>query len=162
MGESKHCHFCEKKLTWYRWSYECEDCGELFCLSHVNSVKEIELESQKYGKNVFLCFLCDMTRKSDYERAKEVKVVRSSHVGGHKLLETLKDISTGIQYKDFDNAKFELQYNAYKLGGNAILNYRYVKHKHQKPTGHEGRGTYYYNLFTAKGTVAKIEKLDRR
>jgi len=116
------------------------------------------MQSDFYGQELELCAICYQRLLNDFEEAKKIIVVRSPQVGGHRTVQTLCNISTRIEYEDFDDAKFELQYNAYKLGGNAVLNYKYIKHKHSKSTGHKGEGTYYYNLFTAKGTIALVER----
>lgn len=119
---------------------------------------EINMQSNFYGQHIELCTICYQQLLNDYEEVEEVIVVRSPHVGGHKTMKIFGDIFTGIGYKDFDDARFELQYNAFKLGGNAVLNYRYIKHKHWRSTGRKGRGIYYYNKFTAEGTVAIVKK----
>lgn len=121
---------------------------------------ELDLRSIFFGKKLELCNICYQKLLEDYEKAKSVIVVRSSHIGGHEIVKNLGKISTKTEYEDFDTSKFELQYNAYKMGGNGIINYRYIKHK-KSETNNSG-GTYYYSVFTSEGEVVLVEKIKRR
>ena len=159
MAKVTHCEICGKKFKWYRWRYECKQCGKNVCGKCLKTVRDINIKSKTYGKRIFLCKDCYDNLQREYKKAKDIIVVRSSHVGGHKTIRILGEISTGIAYEDFDDAKFELQYNTLKMGGNAILNYKYIRHKYSQIT--DGGGTYYYSLFTARGTVAVVEKIQK-
>lgn len=159
MTKVTHCETCGKKFNLVRWRHNCNACGKVICGKCKTKTLDLNLRSQFYGRTLVLCPDCWRKLDNDYRRAQTVKVVSSGHVRGHKTIKTLGKIYTKIHHREPRNAKNELQFNAYELGGNAILNYYYHKHTHSEPG--RGEGTHYYTCFTAEGTVAIVEPYRR-
>lgn len=132
-----HCQICGAEFKWYwRWRHYCYYCGKCVC---------IDCMSKSHPKSKNVCKQC----------FDEMIVVRSGHVGGHTTIKILRDIETDFEYDDFDDAKSELMCKTLEAGGNAILNYKYHRHKYSKPTN---GGTYYYSRFSATGTAAIVKE----
>ena len=159
MAKATHCETCRRKFNLVRWRHNCNGCGKVICGKCKTEALNIDLRSQSYGRSLVLCPVCWKRFSRDYRKAQEVKVVSSGHVGGHRTIKILGKIYTKVHHREPRDAKIELQYNAYKLGGNAILDYYYHKHRHSESGS--GEGTHYYTCFTAEGTVVIIEPYRR-
>ena len=85
---------------------------------------------------------------------KNMIVVKSGHVGGHITKKVVGELSTE-KWEDVYDVETSLKYQAYVMGANAILKYKYIKHKNSKST--ETGGTYYYNTFSGYGLAAVVE-----
>ncbi len=135
-NKNPNCQICGAEFKWYRGRHYCYYCCKCVCNDCI---------SKSYPKSKDVCKQC----------FDEMIVVRSGHVRGHTTIKILGDIETDIEYCDFDDAKSELMCKTLEAGGNAILNYKYLRHKYSKPTN---GGTYYYSRFSAAGTAAIVKE----
>ena len=159
MNEINNCEICGTEFTFYwNWRHTCFSCRKVICdKCSENYFTDVNIFSEHYNKKLEYCNICYEYIKNEIKNANEIIVVSSGHVGSHTIIEKLSKIVTRRQYKNFEHAKFELQYSALKLGGNAVLNYHYEKHQHSE-LSENGKGKYYYNMFSASGEVAIVKK----
>ena len=94
-----------------------------------------------------------------YVTPEEVYISKTNSVKGWEVVETSdwKVIGTS---KDLDTAKSDVLYYAEKIGGNALLNYRYTTSKESEGTS--GGGTYHYTMHSFSGDVVTIAQKSSR
>lgn len=158
----KKCHYCSRVSGDYLINFLgycqfnirehwCFICGyeKGLCDKHRVNTINYNTSSTSYSEAIELC--PDCVRHRD-EITQNVIDVKSSHVGGHKILELCKTLRTHIEHEDLDDAIWELKFNAALEQCNAVLNLKVIPHKYKD-------GNYIYKTWTAEGDLARIQKV---
>jgi uncharacterized protein YbjQ (UPF0145 family) len=144
------CQLCGISFTWHTWRNECEYCHKILCRKCVTAFSEDLNEN-------FSIKLCDDCWETYTNGIESMIIVRSRHVGGHKTVKDLGEVST-TEWRDINDVATAIKHEAFLLGANAVLNYKYKKKKRSEET--DSGGTYYYSTFVAFGKAAIIESYD--
>jgi len=144
MSNQEKCPICKKEFGIFRWRYECTECRKTICG---------DCSGDYYFLNRKVCDIC--ISKINQETAK-IKVVKSDHIGGHKIIKSFNSIRATHWNRNQQDTIKNIKYQAYKLGANSIVSLDI-----EQDTGSEagsGKGTHYYSIFLASGKPVLIEK----
>ena len=150
--EPMYCQLCETEFTWHTWRNRCSCCDIVVCRNCISNYSEnVNGDSETEHFSIKICTEC---WEPCTTAIKNMIVVKSGHVGGHITKKVVGELSTE-KWEDVYDVETSLKYQAYVMGANAILKYKYIKHKNSKST--ETGGTYYYNTFSGYGLAAVVE-----
>lgn len=161
--QPKSCQECGKEFTWHTWRNKCACCDGIVCrkclstyseTTHIENNFDHDTDDSDTAPKSFAVRVCHGCWEPFTEAMESMIVVRSGHVGGHITKEVVGNILTE-EYRDFDGAEASAKFQAYSMGANAIMKYRYTKYKNSKPT--ESGGTYYYSTFSGHGLAVVVE-----
>lgn len=141
----KNCQSCGAEFSIFRWQKKCSECGIIICRDCV----EYFLAQNRCSK----CTNIAINEHNEYlDRLDRVLIVRSSHIGKHKIIEDFGAVETFIESEDQDEVIDDLKHAALEKNGNAIVDFRLIPHKHKK-------GNYIYKEWTGSGRIVLVEKL---
>ena len=144
MGKIKTCPDCNRDFGIIRWRHECDLCKKTKCGSCS--------ESQSFN-NVWICEKCLNIMSPSISK---MKLVASSHVGGHSIAKKYAEVTASNWFRDRQNAIDDIKYQAYRLGANSIVNFRIEKDT--KREHGSGNGIHYYSVFCTYGNPAVVKK----
>jgi len=147
------CKYCDKdSRDWFLFipyaDHHCAKCGQPLCEDHRKHTYQYDMENPGYTKPMDLCHECYNERDNKVE---SVIAVKSNHIGGHNIVDEKGYIETGFEFENYDNAIWDLKFNAQLKGANAITNLKTISHQHKDDN-------YIYKKWTAGGNLVVIEK----
>lgn len=157
------CQGCDKEFTWHTWQNNCGCCDGVLCRKCLSTYSETTHTEINFNPNtnesdiapaLFAVRVCDGCWEPFTQAMESMIVVRSGHVRGHITKEVIGKITTD-EFKDIKDAVASAKFQAYRLGGNAIIKYSYTKYKNSKPA--DSGATYYYNTFSGNGLAAVVK-----
>lgn len=145
MTEPLVCPTCKKEFGFFRWRYECSECGKVTCA---------DCRSDANMLHRGLCKQC--SDGVDGAIASVAVVVKSRHVGGHKTVKEYERVVGRGWESDQQRSVTDIKYQASKFGANALLSLEFERSTSSEPG--TGKGRHYYSVFRASGVPALIEK----
>lgn len=136
----KICKNCRDQTLSDKVKHKCYTCNREIC----DKCKTEPL----YLDYKYTCKDCDKRNEMDF---KKISIVKSEHIGGHKILEKYELIKSEFSSKDFDHSTNNLKYLALKIGANGIISFKQKKKKLSS-------GNYIYSKYSCSGIPVKIEK----
>jgi hypothetical protein len=152
LKKAKTCPDCKRDFGVFRWRHECSRCHRTMCADCSREWLELEIGRNDYSRDVHVCAACFPAIQEVLDRTATIKIVRSEHIGGHRVTERLGEIVSRIQRRDLDLVKRDLAYNAIVMRGNAVLRFSF-----DRDTKEEEDSNYRYSVFTGRGEAASIE-----
>lgn len=144
MTKPVSCPFCRNEFGFFRWKYECSECGKTTCA---------DCSENNPFLNRRICKSCaDIIAKG----ISSIKVVKSEQVGGHNTKKSYEIVIGQHWERNQQDTVNNIKYQAYKIGANALLSLDICKDTHSEPGS--GKGTHYYSVFRASARPAVIEK----
>ncbi len=144
MSNQEKCPICKKEFGIFRWRYECSECNKIICDDCSGDYPFLKRK------------VCDICISKIDQEIKKIKVVKSDHIGGHKIIKSFNLVSATHWNRNQQDTVANIKYQAYKLGANSIVSLNI-----ERDTGSEagsGKGTHYYSIFLASGKPAIAEK----
>lgn len=141
------CIECEEESNMnHRKDLHCPVCNNK---SEICSSCLLKTESRVVSELIWCCQSCYNKYSS---AAKEFIVVKSSHIGKHKILDQSDKLLKSTEYKDRQKAVEELKYYGVKNGYNGLINLRFQRISYEEDNG------YIQNFTQAQGNLVHIIK----
>ena len=142
----KICTNCNHKFFIFKEIFYCDTCEKEIC-------ENCRLQPT-YLHEKYVCKSCNINNLS---KIKNIIVVKSGHIGGHKILKYHHEIESDFNDNNYDETTGNLKYKAYKMGANGIISLLQHKKQHVKSTSNS-KGEYIYSMFHSTGIPVNIEK----
>jgi len=138
------CPICRESFG-FSSKYKCNDCRVEVCSDCKTKPRYLykEIACRK-------CNTCSLTAM------KTVVLVKSSHVGGHKITRKFGEIHSEFTGRNYDETTDNLKYQAIKMGANGIVELKNEKSTHSETT--KSGGSYYFSMWTSTGIPVQLEK----
>lgn len=156
---TKICFMCKKEFGIFRWRHKCTTCSNEFCSDCLKDVEELYGLSEQPVPPGKCCHFCFNTKArlmlERYEKCqsnyKNVQLYSVNYRG--KLKNTSSNPPIEISTRFFrkkEDAEWALRIEALFLGCDFITNFELANGRASSTTLN-GRGTYYYNEWRARG-----------
>ena len=100
------------------------------------------------GTDMLICEDCDSKYTS---KAANFIIVKSLHVGGHKIQSSFPQIVSN-KYRDYENANTELIFKSLQYGANAVVNYK-------RDFEQNNKGNYIFKEHFVTGVPVIVERV---
>ena len=145
-ADKKKCNNCNGPFWFYTTEYFCEDCNNIVCY-----------DCQSKPRYLYKTRICSNCNKLNWHAMSKILIVKSQHIGGHKMIKNISNIESSIITSDYNSAIDNLKYLASKLGANGIISFQHHKSSVAQ-TSENGKGTYYRSIFSSSGIAVLVEK----
>jgi len=155
------CPSCNKKFWFFKNKYKCVSCGKSFCFNCLRAEHEANyLNSDLYNIGGLYCESCFNEKvtpvllkyRNAVKKSKHVELFPFTYKGKLKISSNSKTIYTDW-YENKQETEEELKVSAAFMDCNVVYDIEWSKDTDSEPS-ENGRGTYYYTIWQAKGVLA--------
>ena len=162
MGNIKECPGCKSSFGIFRWRYNCDCCNVVYCDDCLQKPSFYWLtynpvEIMDYCPRCWSTEIAELVKKYNEALTDSNNIESFSHRYKGKIGLDSKKEQKNLKsewFKDKDDAEKQLKITASFLDLDIIYNFK-VEHRTDNEDSDNGKGTYYYKVFSASGTAAK-------